>query len=354
MSIPTAPGTTQAMSPAAQVCWCCFYAAGLIGMLALYGVLQERIMTMPYGGVVFGYSVFLVFCNRLAAVIFAAVMLRLSGEPVLPQAPLWKYLIISLSNVYASTCQYEALKHVSFVVQMLGKSFKMMPVMLWGMAVSGKSYGLRDWMVAAGVTLGVTEFLLTGPTSSSSHAQDSAVGYLFLLAFLALDGATSTFEEKLFKEQRTSKYNQMLYVNGISSVVSIVTLLVTGSLFPAFGFWGSHPLFMLDAAVLSAAAVGGQFFIFSLVKEFGALVFAATMNVRQVVSIIVSYIHFHHHITALQVVGLAVVFGALFYKSMRALKDSASATKEEKAPMLPEKAPQDPEAPYNQEPTKGK
>ena len=32
-----------------------------------------------------------------------------------------------------------------------------------------------------------------------------------------------------------------------------------------------------------------RFFIYSQIKEFGALVFAATMNVRQVVSILVSY-----------------------------------------------------------------
>lgn len=340
MANTSASSSAQEMSPLAQVFWCCFYAIGLIGMLALYGVLQERIMTMPYGGHIFGFSVFLVFLNRVAAVVFSAVMLRLSGEEVLPQAPLWKYLIISLSNVYASSCQYEALKHVTFVVQMLGKSFKMMPVMLWGMAVSGKKYGIRDWGVAACVTLGVTEFLLTGPTTSSHKHHDSFVGYLWLLAFLALDGATSTFEEKLFKEQKTSKYNQMMYVNGLSSLVSFITLIATGSLVPAFGFWGSHGRFLLDSLVLSVSAVGGQFFIFSQVKEFGALVFAATMNVRQVVSIIVSYIHFHHRITGWQVLGLLVVFAALFYKSVRALYDStaaAAAKAEEKTPLLPEK-----------------
>ena len=35
-----------------------------------------------------------------------------------------------------------------------------------------------------------------------------------------------------------------------------------------------------------------RFFIYSQIKEFGALVFAATMNVRQVVSILVSYAAF--------------------------------------------------------------
>merc|ERR1712232_302572 len=66
---------------------------------------------------------------------------------------------------------------------------------------------------------------------------------------------------------------------------------------------------------LSAAAVSGQYFIYSLVKEYGALVFAITMNLRQVISILVSYIMYGHVITFLQLVGLVFVFAALFYKS---------------------------------------
>ena len=130
-------------------------------------------MTVPYDGVLFKYSVFLVLCNRLAAVIFGLAMAVAKGEKLTNQAPLWKYLIVSLSNVYASTCQYEALKYVSFAVQMLGKSFKMMPVMIWGMIISGKSYGLRDWGVALAVTLGCTEFLMTGPTNSKVDSGNS-------------------------------------------------------------------------------------------------------------------------------------------------------------------------------------
>merc|ERR550537_676961 len=119
-------------------------------------------------------SVFLVLMNRTAAIIFAAWMTFYKGESFANKAPLWKYLAISFSNVYASTCQYEALKYVSFPVQMLGKSFKMMPVMLWGMAVSGKRYSLTDWLVAATVTGGVTEFLMTGPIGS---AEDSGTSF---------------------------------------------------------------------------------------------------------------------------------------------------------------------------------
>jgi adenosine 3'-phospho 5'-phosphosulfate transporter B2 len=326
----TAP-TSQASPLLVQAGWCVFYAAGIILALLVYGLLQERVITLSYGGELFTYSVFLVFINRVFAVLFAISMAVAKGESLASKAPLWKYLTISLSNVYASTCQYEALKYVSFPVQMLGKSFKMMPVMLWGIVISGKRYGVQDWMVAMCVTLGVTSFLLTGPVSSKTSSGSSTVGFVLLLAFLGLDGLTSTMQEKLFKEHTTSKYNQMMYVNMFSSIVSLVTLLIAGDLLPALSFCTEHPAFAVDALVLSGSAVSAQFFIYSQVKEFGALVYAATMNVRQVVSILVSYATYGSSITLPQVGSLLIVFGALFYKSFAGLLGDKA---EEKKPLL--------------------
>jgi len=209
------------------------------------------------------------------------------------------------------------LRYVSFPVQMLGKSFKMMPVMIWGIIIAQKRYGAKDWAIAAGVTWGVTQFLATGEISAK-HAgkENSAYGLLLLLAFLACDSFTSTFQEKLFKEEKTSKYNQMLYVNSGSCVVSFTSLVLSGGAPKAFAFCVAHPDFVMHASALSGAAVAGQFFIYSQVKEFGALVLAATMNLRQVLSILVSYIMYAHPISFLQFVGLVIVFGALFYKSL--------------------------------------
>merc|ERR1719352_512177 len=282
-------------------------------------------------------SVFLVFCNRAVAFVFAASMAKGAGESLGNKAPLWKYLAISFSNVYASTCQYEALKYVSFPVQMLGKSFKMMPVMIWGMAVSGKRFSVTDWMIAFAVTGGVVEFLMTGPISSQSDQGISSYGLALLGGFLALDGFTSTFQEKLFKEHTTTKYNQMLYINLGSCVISSFTLVASGRLSEALGFASAHPLFVQDAMSLSAAAVACQWFIYSQVKEFGALVFAATMNVRQVVSILISYAKYGHSITMLQIVGLIIIFGALFYKSFSGLLLAKDEKKEERAPLVEKK-----------------
>jgi len=308
--------------------WCLFLATGLIGTLLVYGIIQERIMQHPFDGAFFTVSAFLVLCNRLVNSAFAAGMMTVSGENKYNEAPLWKYLVISLSNVLASTCQYEALKYVSFPVQMLGKSFKMMPVMIWGIAISGKRYSALDWMVAAAVTGGVTEFLMTGPitashTDAAEDTGNSLYGLALLLVFLASDGLTSTVQEKLFKEYKTTKYNQMFYVNSASAVVSLIAVASAGQLTFCIQFCTAHWDFVSVVMILSGAAASSQWFIYSLVQDYGALVFAAVMNVRQVVSIIASYIKYHHHITLLQAGGLACVFFALFYKSYLGLKPKA-------------------------------
>jgi adenosine 3'-phospho 5'-phosphosulfate transporter B2 len=313
--------------------WCCFYASGVIGTLLVYGVLQERLMTMPYGGELFKVSTYLVFCNRVVNCAYASTMIAINQEDVGNKAPLWKYMIISLSNVAATTCQYEALKYVSFPVQMLGKSFKMMPVMIWGIIISGKSYGRLDWGIAACVTLGVTEFLMTGNISAPVEQGNSLFGLLLLVAFLACDGLTSTMQEKLFKEHKTTKFNQMLYVNGCSAGTSLIALLASGNLSSCIAFTFAHAEFSRDVMILSASAAASQYFIYAQVLEFGALVFAATMNVRQVVSIIVSCIQYHHVISWLQMCGLFLVFAALFYKSYLGLKQSQK-QKDEQKPLV--------------------
>lgn len=79
-----------------------------------------------------------------------------------PVAPSYSYAVVSMSNVVATTCQYEALKHISFPLQTLGKCAKMIPVMLWGTLITRKTYKVRDYALAAAITLGCTLFLVSG------------------------------------------------------------------------------------------------------------------------------------------------------------------------------------------------
>jgi drug/metabolite transporter (DMT)-like permease len=82
----------------------------------------------------------------------------------------------------------------------------------------------------------------------------------------------------------------------------------------SIAFCIAHPAFFIDSVVLSLSATAGQFCIYTTIKEFGAVVFAACMNVRQVTNITISLIYYGHMISLGQFVGLVLVFGFLFYK----------------------------------------
>lgn len=299
------------------VIWCLFYGSGIFGSLVLYGVLQERIMAFPYGDppIMFEDAVGLVFCNRIVALAFLVVANSAIDGSFLPQAPVSKYTTVSVTNVLSSVCQYNALKHVSFPVQTLGKSLRELPVMVWSTCMGGASYNLKDWLAAVCLTAGVFVFVLTGPIGSETVDGQSTAGLFLLAMFVILDSFTSTYQEKLFREHRTTLFNQMIYINIGSALITATELVGTGRMTKILIFATYHLDFARDAFLLSMAAVLAQLFIYAQVKDFGALVLAATLNMRQMCSIVLSYAMFSHSITIHQVFGLVTVFGVLFHKS---------------------------------------
>merc|ERR1719277_919298 len=142
--------------------------------------------------------------------------------------------------------------------------------------------------------------MMSGSIAAPHAAKsDSIYGILLLVLFLAADSFASTFQEHLFRDHKTTKYNQMLYVNAFSAAISYLGLVVNGDLTNLRQFCIRHPQIIADATAISAASVTGQYFIVSMVKEFGALILAAVMNVRQLISILISYRLYNHHLTLL-------------------------------------------------------
>lgn len=300
---------------------------GIIGSLMLYALLQERIMTKPYTngrevdgeeGEYFRNSLVLVFANRFAAAFVAGCVLLVKGDfaELKNKAPLYKYFLISFSNVIATSCQYEALKWVTLPTQTLAKCAKMIPVMIWGTFMSGKKYGPVEYAVAVFVALGCTLFLMSGNIKAKKASEeDSYYGLLLMLGYLGFDGFTSTFQEKLFSGYQMTIYNQMLYVNLCSGMMSVCFLIASGKVVESLSFLTKYPSVVGDMGVLSFSAVSGQFAITYTIKEFGALLYATIMTIRQFLSVFLSNLIFRHGMTGMQWLGAVVVFGALFYKT---------------------------------------
>lgn len=326
------PKQRSTMQQRLHMAWC---IGGILGSLLLYGVLQERIMAEPFGGERFTHSLLLVLCNRLTTCAVSLIVLAVKGQDARPQAPLYAYAAVSLSNVVSTSAQYEALRYLTFPLQTLAKCAKMVPVMLWGAAINRKTYSLQDYGAALLITVGCALFPLTGSVSAKGAKQvvvsgglpSHTFGAVLMVTYLAFDGFTSTWQDKLFRGTRMSIYNQSFYVTMVSAVLSFSGLLTSGQLLPAVRFVARHPEALGSMFALSMAATLGQLFITYTIRSYGALLFATAMTTRQFLSVLLSCLVFRHPLTPGQWVSTFLVFVTVYMRSFTKKRGALTRTK---------------------------
>ena len=177
-------------------------------------------------------------------------------------------------NFLSTSCQYEALKFVSFTTQSLAKCAKMVPVLLVGTLVYKKSHSAKQWISAAVVTVGCGIYLFSNPPTPKHGAAlvdkadffSAAMGAVLLIGYLFFDGLTSTTQERVFGKSASSSdpfgpqspvLDQMLYVNFFAVVISVLVSAassVSGTLAPSLWLLLNTPALVIDVLLLSATA----------------------------------------------------------------------------------------------------
>lgn len=115
-----------------------FCFLGLQVSYLTWGYVQEKIMTKQYTTGTFPSATFCVFSNRVLAIIVAAVAIMLRHGRLSVPAPVLWFAPCAISNTLSSFGQYQALRYVSFPLQTLCKSTKVIPVMLMGKFLNKK------------------------------------------------------------------------------------------------------------------------------------------------------------------------------------------------------------------------
>ena len=310
-------------------------AAGLQAAYLTWGVLQERIMTRTYeeyspDGTVhevkFHNSQFLVFINRVLALVVSGCYILWSRQPR-HTAPMYRYSYSSFSNIMSSWCQYEALKFVSFPTQVLVKASKIIPVMIMGKIISKRTYQYYEYVVAFLLSFGVSLFLLAAdPTKKRTEVETTLSGGLILLGYMAFDSFTSNWQSELFNTYKMSSMQMMFGTNLFSSLFTVWSMIEGGSFFTSVYFTLTHPEFAFHAVVLSLASATGQLFIFYTIQNFGPVIFTIIMTTRMMLSILLSCIIYVHPLSAQAIVGVVIVFVALFMRVYARYRTSKSKT----------------------------
>mmetsp|Transcript_66691 Transcript_66691/g.106000 ORF Transcript_66691/g.106000 Transcript_66691/m.106000 type:complete len:452 (+) Transcript_66691:1-1356(+) len=308
---------------------CCI---GLLIAYLTWGFMQERIMGHPYGDADdeanwFKYSSFCVFINRMFGLLVSSVVLQFT-TPSGNKAPPYVISLCALSNMSSSWLQYEALHYVTFPVQTIFKSSKILITMAVGKFVLKQSFPLKKYLNALVVAVGVYIFLSAHKQSKEDKAEQSGQGeeddaddlgiYFYLgLALTAgyafCDAFTSNWQSRVFKATGIGPMEMMQGVNAFTFIVSFMFCL--GDLYDIYAFYVNHSLIVVHSLLMGLCAGLGQVLIFYTIKTFGPVKFAAVMTTRMMCSVIISILYYGHSMNALGVIGMCITFAALYYQA---------------------------------------
>uniref|UniRef100_A0A7S2HMN6 Sugar phosphate transporter domain-containing protein n=1 Tax=Octactis speculum TaxID=3111310 RepID=A0A7S2HMN6_9STRA len=292
-----------------------------------WGLMQETVVTTNYGPTPrvpsgkFPSATFLVFANRFLAIFVAAMLCYNRHGTLSSGAPFWYFSPCSMSNVLSSYGQYAALKYVSFPLQVLFKSTKLIPVMLMGTFLHGGKYTPRDYLEAMAIAAGVAIFTFS-KSSGGKEVETEPIGILLLVMYVTCDAFTNQWQKRINKEYSKSvdSYQMMFAVNSFSIMFTVSYLLLSGEMWIALEFITYHPKCLAHIFINSVTSATGQLFIFYTILKFGPVVLTIIMNTRQMISMIISCIIFQHPVSLGSYCGASIVFGVISYGSYQKYK----------------------------------
>ncbi|KAJ8608076.1 hypothetical protein CTAYLR_009624 [Chrysophaeum taylorii] len=303
-----------------------FCFCGLQASYLTWGYVQELVMTKEYSTGKFPSATFCVLSNRVLAVIVAliATMVQHKGSLSLP-APYYAFAPCALSNSLSSFGQYQALRYVSFPLQTISKSTKVIPVMLMGKVLNRKTYPAVDYVEALAISVGVSVFSLANTGGGGGEGSYELGGALLGVSMLALyvvsDSFTSQWQSKVYQAHPSVDQFQMMWaVNSWAIMMTLFALITSGELILTLKFLHQNPYAALDNLTIAITSATGQLFIFYTIKTFGPVVFTIIMTTRQVFSIGISCVVFGHAMKPAALVGAFAVFAAIFHRIKRQAK----------------------------------
>ena len=311
--------------PGARQLIMCF--VGLQASYLTWGYVQEKVMTREYTTGRFPSATFCVFSNRAFAVLVAGVItfVQHNGRIAIP-ASLFAFAPCALSNSLSSFGQYQALRYVSFPLQTISKSTKVIPVMLMGKFLNSKSYPCIDYVEAALISFGVSIFSLAksgGPADAGAPSEHStasmlAQGIAMLALYIVADSFTSQWQSRLYRSNpNVDQFQMMFAVNTWAIMMTLFALVMSGELWITLNFLVDNPAALWDNITIAITSATGQLFIFYTIRTFGPVVFTIIMTTRQMFSIVLSVILFGHSITPVAGLGALAVFATIFHRIKR-------------------------------------
>ena len=206
-----------------------------------------------------------------------------------------RFLQTSVFIVAAAPFGFASLQYISYPAMVLGKSCKLVPVMLMNVLLYRRRFAPYKYLVVGMVTLGISLFMHFGGGSGKKHGAGAAgerpphanlIGLSYLLINLALDGAVNASQDEIFARFKGLNGQQMmLWMNTFGAAVNLLLAVLPLPYIPVIhpsdggqselasvlAFVRTHPSVVVPLAQFALTGALGQLFIFETLQHFGSL-----------------------------------------------------------------------------------
>ncbi|KAF9464184.1 UAA transporter family-domain-containing protein [Collybia nuda] len=256
---------------------------------------------------------------------------------------LLRYLQCSIFITSAAPFGFAALSYISYPAMVLGKSCKLVPVMIMNVLMYRRRFAPHKYLVVLMVTAGITVFMGMGNEKKKNKVNSGSVqspyanliGITYLLINLILDGATNSTQDEIFTRHKVTGQQMMFWINIfctlLTSILSVLPLPYIPVIHPstdgqtelmgALTFIRNHPSIILPLGQFAFTGALGQLFIFETLQHFGSLTLVTITLTRKLFTMLLSVIVYNHKLTPGQWAGAGIVFAGISVEAFVKRKD---------------------------------
>ena len=205
---------------------------------------------------------------------------------------------IAVLLTIAAPFGFAALSHISYPTMVLGKSCKLIPVMIANVFLYRRKFAAYKYLVVALVTAGITMFMgFSSEGASKKHAntelnRNGLLGITYVIINLALDGVINSTQDEIFSRFKVTGQQMMFFTNLCSTIVTsslmvlplpyILVIHPSDSMRPelavALDFLRTHPSAVGPLLKFALTGAMGQLFIYETIQHFGSLTLVWVLN----------------------------------------------------------------------------
>lgn len=221
-----------------------------------------------------------------------------SSDSFLSKLGTFDVMRASFAYVFAMYTSNEALQYVSYPMQALAKSCKLIPVLIGSIILLKKKYRLAKYICVLLMTIGITMFQMGKSSTKGGHGKDTGsisqnpyaeyFGLGLLLLSLILDGVTGPFQERLTHKHNLKNTRQMLVNNTWATVYMFIMCVINGELSTGYQFFNQFPSMIQPLILFGLCSGFGQIFIFYTIRTFDSLTLSTITTTRKFFTILVS------------------------------------------------------------------